>query len=138
MKRHVRHNKHEPLVDEVELLEANPLYAHVRLQDGRQATVSTKHLAPMGTMGHRNKEMEQPLCDHSSSHVSEADTSTGSQLMLDSNVEMVKKTSPQSESIDNTTILSDTSEDTSTQSVPGNLELRRSTRIKKTTNFYPN
>ena len=46
MKRYPRNNKHEPLVDEVELLEANPQYAHIRKSDGREATVSLKHLAP--------------------------------------------------------------------------------------------
>lgn len=47
LKRHLRQSKYEPLVDEVELLEANPSYAHVRLQDGRETTVSVRHLAPL-------------------------------------------------------------------------------------------
>ncbi|KRZ14529.1 Uncharacterized protein T11_2006 [Trichinella zimbabwensis] len=34
--------------EEVELLEANPKYAHVRLTDGRETTVSARHLAPAG------------------------------------------------------------------------------------------
>jgi len=46
LKRHVRHSKTEPLVDEVELLQANPNYAHIRYSDGRETTVSTRHLAP--------------------------------------------------------------------------------------------
>ena len=49
MKRYPRNNKHEPLVDEVELLEANPQYAHIRKSDGSEATVSLKHLAPKGS-----------------------------------------------------------------------------------------
>lgn len=48
MRRHVR-QKHDPMVDEVELLEVNPQYAHVRLPDGRETTVSLRHLAPRGT-----------------------------------------------------------------------------------------
>ncbi|XP_048583013.1 uncharacterized protein LOC125561953 [Nematostella vectensis] len=48
LKRHVRASKTDPLVDEVELLQANPHYAHVRYPDGRETTVSTKHLAPKG------------------------------------------------------------------------------------------
>ena len=48
MKKHVRTSKYDPLVEEVELLESNPEYAHVRLQDGRETTVSTRHLAPRG------------------------------------------------------------------------------------------
>ena len=47
LKRHVRQSKYEPFVDEVELLEANPYYAHVRLADGRESTVSVRHLAPV-------------------------------------------------------------------------------------------
>lgn len=46
LKRHVRTNKTDPLVEEVELLQANPHYAFVRYPDGRETTVSTKHLAP--------------------------------------------------------------------------------------------
>ena len=49
MKRQPR-QKYDPLVDEVELVEANPQYAHVRLPDGRETTVSVRHLAPRGTV----------------------------------------------------------------------------------------
>ena len=49
MKRNVRRSKYEPVVDEIELIEANPHYAHVRFPDGRETTVSTKQLAPAGT-----------------------------------------------------------------------------------------
>ena len=48
MKRNVRRSKYEPLVDEVELVEANSHYAHVKFPDGRETTVSTKQLAPTG------------------------------------------------------------------------------------------
>lgn len=48
LKRQVRRSKYEPLVDEVTLLEANAEYAHVRMPDGRETTVSTRHLAPIG------------------------------------------------------------------------------------------
>lgn len=48
LKRQVRHSKYEPLVDEVTLMEANSEYAHVKLPDGRETTVSTRHLAPVG------------------------------------------------------------------------------------------
>ena len=47
LKRHVR-NKSDPLVDEVELLHANPHYAFVRFPNGRETSVATKHLAPSG------------------------------------------------------------------------------------------
>lgn len=38
----------DPLIDGVELLQANPDYAHVRYPDGGETTVATKHLAPKG------------------------------------------------------------------------------------------
>ena len=47
-KRHVRHSKFDPLVEKVDVLQANPHYAHIRYPDGRETTVSTKHLAPYG------------------------------------------------------------------------------------------
>lgn len=47
----MRSSKYEPIVEEVELLEANPSYAHVRFQDGREDTVSVRHLAPSGFVG---------------------------------------------------------------------------------------
>ena len=49
MKRPVRQSKYEPMVEKVELLDANPEYAHVRLPDGHETTVSVRHLAPAGT-----------------------------------------------------------------------------------------
>ena len=48
MRRHVRHSKYDPLVEEVDLVEANPLYAFVRHPDGRESTVSLRDLAPAG------------------------------------------------------------------------------------------
>jgi len=38
----------DPLVEEVDLIEANPRYAYISFPDGRQSTVATKHLAPTG------------------------------------------------------------------------------------------
>ncbi|GFU60018.1 putative retrovirus-related pol polyprotein from transposon opus [Trichonephila clavipes] len=54
-------NKYEPIVQEVELIEANPDYAHVKLGDGRETTVSIRHLAPRGetTRSEDNKGAEE-------------------------------------------------------------------------------
>ena len=46
----MRRLKYEPLVDEVELLHANPNYAHIRHSDGRESTVSARDLAPIGNL----------------------------------------------------------------------------------------
>ena len=45
---HIRTSKSDPLMDEVQLLQANPQYTHVhvRYADGRETTVSVWHLAP--------------------------------------------------------------------------------------------
>ena len=45
VKRHMR-NKGDLLVDEAELIEANPQYAYVRFNNGRETTVSLRDLAP--------------------------------------------------------------------------------------------
>jgi hypothetical protein len=46
LRKFVRNNKNDPLVDEVELLDTNPMYANIRYPDGRQSTVSVRDLAP--------------------------------------------------------------------------------------------
>jgi len=48
LRRFVRHNKNDPLTNEVELIEANPHYALVRHSDGKESTVSLRDLAPAG------------------------------------------------------------------------------------------
>jgi hypothetical protein len=58
MKRFDRKNKYQPLVEEVELIQSNPDYSFVRLQDGRETTVSNRHLAPIGeNTGERLQEL---------------------------------------------------------------------------------
>ncbi|CAK8698052.1 unnamed protein product [Clavelina lepadiformis] len=58
LRRFVRSSKHEPLVDEVDLVNTNPTYARVRYQDGRESTVSLKDLAPCRP---HEIEKEQPV-----------------------------------------------------------------------------
>ncbi|KAA3674997.1 uncharacterized protein DEA37_0001169 [Paragonimus westermani] len=48
LKKQQRASKYDPLVEEVELLDCNPKYAHVRLPNEKEETVSVKHLAPRG------------------------------------------------------------------------------------------
>ena len=43
LRRHVKSSNYEPLTDEVELIEANPQYAHIRFPDGKEDTVALKH-----------------------------------------------------------------------------------------------
>ena len=46
LRKFVRHNKHDDLVEEVELKHANPSYARIRYNDGRESSVSLDDLAP--------------------------------------------------------------------------------------------
>jgi len=44
LRKHVRTSKHDDLAEEVELLEANPMYVSVRHKDGREHKVSLSDL----------------------------------------------------------------------------------------------
>ena len=61
MKCHVRQWQYEPFVDEVELIEANPNYAHIRHNDGRETTVSLHNLAPCVLLESINPLASQPV-----------------------------------------------------------------------------
>jgi len=58
LKKFNRTSKYEPLVEEVQLLHGNAEYAHVKLPDGRETTVSTRHLAPVGEYENRDHEKQ--------------------------------------------------------------------------------
>ena len=75
MRRNVHQSKHDPLVDEVEIIEANPQYAYVRYLDGRESTVSTKQLAPAGVSAaapglDNETEVDQPRASESTEQTS--------------------------------------------------------------------
>ena len=61
LKRHVRTSKYDILVDEVELIQASPTRARVRLQNGREVTVSLRDVAPFGEKEILNDIGLQPL-----------------------------------------------------------------------------
>jgi hypothetical protein len=77
LKRPVRNSKYDQLVDEVELIEANPQYAHVRDRNGREITVSLRDLAPCGT---RNTEKSSKI---QNTHNSDSDPVTTTQPTID-------------------------------------------------------
>ena len=70
VKQNVRNSKFDPLVDEAEVLQVNPNYAHIRYPDGRETTVSTRSLAPQGETKRaqlleskqQDDETESPTC----------------------------------------------------------------------------
>ncbi|KAL0840676.1 hypothetical protein ABMA28_015872 [Loxostege sticticalis] len=49
LKKFNRTNKYQPIVEEVELLHSNPDFSFIRFPDGRETTVSNRHLAPLGS-----------------------------------------------------------------------------------------
>ena len=46
--RNVRNSKNDPLVDKIDLPEADPQYAHAKQAEGRETTISIKQLASAG------------------------------------------------------------------------------------------
>jgi len=66
LRRFVRTSKHDPLVDEVELVMVNPSYTRVRFSGGREVTVNVRDLAP------RPQESNMPCQDRG--HIRNADT----------------------------------------------------------------
>ncbi len=74
LKRHVRTNKSDPLVDEVELLQENPQYAHIQHPDGRETTVSIRHLAPCGDTETFDDSSQQSPDDNTTPTTSEDTT----------------------------------------------------------------
>ena len=63
LRRFVRHGKNDPLVDEVNLIEANPHYALIKYPDGKESTVSLRDLAPAGDKSTTTTEYIDYLAD---------------------------------------------------------------------------
>ena len=82
LKRYVRNSKFEPYVDEVELQDANPYYAHITLPNGKMTTVSTRHLAPI------NNEALNNLPNDGASDVLTTDPGSSTQHLIPENNEL--------------------------------------------------
>ena len=68
IKRHNR-NKNDLLVEEAELIEANPHYAHVRLENGREISVSLRDLAPNPRSLNDQNSVNETFTNNNSSDV---------------------------------------------------------------------
>nr|XP_039250117.1 uncharacterized protein LOC120327823 [Styela clava] len=119
LKRYVRKSKTEPLVDEVELLEANPQYAHVRFPDGRETTVASKHLAPVGYEISMNRQGTDNINHETPLHVRDE---SSIQLMSPSINQGNNKTQTQEDIVENNIV----------SRSPSPPVLRRSTRERRT------
>ncbi|KAF2898410.1 hypothetical protein ILUMI_07765 [Ignelater luminosus] len=65
LKKHVRHSKFDPLVQEVSHIEGNHEYAHIRFPDGRETTVSTRNLASLPSIDKNGSDpIEMPPLSH--------------------------------------------------------------------------
>ena len=75
MRKFVRSNKQDDLVEEVELTHVNPTYAHIRYKGGRESTVSLSDLAPCprntSNIEHSELEVDKELSSDSQSSQSE-------------------------------------------------------------------
>ena len=75
LRKFVRSNKQDGLVEEVELTHLNPTYAHIRYTDGRASTVSLSDLAPCpkntSNIEHSELEVDKELSSESQSSQSE-------------------------------------------------------------------
>ena len=63
LRRYVRHTKNDPLVDEVELTDVNPTYAHIHYPDGRESTMSLKDLSSC-PLSHDLHTPASPVCNN--------------------------------------------------------------------------
>lgn len=88
IKKTIRNTKYDPLVEEVELLEANPYYSHIRFPSGKESTVSNRQLAPIGRTHDDDFSIDQNAShndinitgsDPASDHASVNNTATGSE-----------------------------------------------------------
>jgi hypothetical protein len=90
VKKHVRSSKYDPLVEEVELIEAEPQYAHIKFPSGRESTVSIKDLAPIGDSNPPNSDNENPNTNNTnhSEYTSLLDKNTDKETLLDPELEI--------------------------------------------------
>ena len=109
VKRHVR-NKYDPLVDDAELLEINPSYGTVRLDDGREINVSLRDLAPAASQN-------TPMIDQGSPEM----------LLPSSGIEVAV---PEPSEIPDISIVNSSKEESTPQAQTPCTELRRSNRIR--------
>ena len=60
LKCHGRSSKHDPMVEEVDLVHATPNYAVVRFPSGKESTVLLKYIAPAGSSREDNSGEIEP------------------------------------------------------------------------------
>ena len=84
IKKNVRMSKYDPLIEEVELLQANPSYSHVRFFDGRESTVSNRQLAPLPLIQNCTRPNETEDSQESNVNCMPPETSNGNEITVQS------------------------------------------------------
>ena len=112
LRRHNRQSKYEPIVEDVELVSANPYYAVVQTEGGRQMTVSTRDLAPI-TPADPGAAFPVENCVGSGPSSSNQESEPVSDLVLPPVVDSARDP------------------DSSDTTVPAQPSVRRSTRVRK-------
>ena len=127
LRRNVRRSKYEPYADEVELLHSGPTYACVKLQNGTMKNVSLRHLAPLPPSSNtdNNTNISEPVIVHHDSVPIQQSNGCEDVSSLPSNQPGNTLTSEPSE------LHASPKPD-----LVGNMPLRRSSREKRTPDFY--
>ena len=115
LRKHVRQSKYDPQLEEVEVLDVNPQYVHVKLPSGFQSTVSIRDLAPCGEAPCHVPQpgISQSTIDNQQViHVPEIQHNTAEPLESHQSIE-------------------DSTEEIGVESAPMDLDLRRSSRSNK-------
>ncbi|XP_004207810.1 uncharacterized protein LOC101239223 [Hydra vulgaris] len=69
LRRFVRTNKNDNLVDKVELVDVNPTFANIRYPDGRESTISLQNLAPYPAPKEKFNDINENSINESSENV---------------------------------------------------------------------
>ncbi|XP_059045822.1 uncharacterized protein LOC131841533 [Achroia grisella] len=124
MKNLVRKSKYDPFVEEVEVLNVNPHYSQVRLQNGRETTISNRYLAPANP-----PLLNEPVREQNPNAETESfntDQSTADQFLTD---QSPAEESPTNQSLtDQFPALPSPAE--------ANISSRRSTRLRRPPNRF--
>ena len=127
VKNHNRNNKSDLLVEEAELLEANPQYAYVRLEDGRKIPISLRDLAPKAvTFNEENHVNNYDAATEPSLH--EQNETVNNNLQDDVNISL-------NQSDSNPEVENDINQDQS-KILENKPQLRRSSRVRHPIELY--
>ena len=133
LRRFVR-SKSDPLCNQVELIEANPSYAHIRHPDRRETTVSLTDLAPCPQASGKTTNVDTSVFDDYDSLVSDSsEKSTDNSKPADNSknldVSLYRSSENANRSIENL-------DENCSEIAQAPTELRRSSRVRRPLECY--